>query len=93
MRYRLFCLKLEIDEREVGLNRILQWFRQRANSLRNTSLAEGSRRTVRTVETIECEQHIFLVGSVQHSAHDACPLCGKKLIPDAGEDAPRQLGD
>jgi hypothetical protein len=89
----LYCLKLETNESEVDLNRILRWFLQRANPLRKTSLAEGSRRTVRTVETIECEQHVYLVGSMQTGSQDACPLCGKKLIPDAGEHAPRQLGE
>ena len=75
------------------MKRIFRWFRQRAISIRGARLAENSRRTVRTVETVECERHVFLAGSVPAGAEDACPLCGRKLIRDAEERAPRQLGD
>jgi hypothetical protein len=61
------------------MNRIDQWLCRREGSQRSQTEEHGSRRTIRTVETVERQQKTFLIESLQSGALDACPLCGHKL--------------
>jgi hypothetical protein len=49
--------------------------------LRTEARTQGVRRTVRTIETVECQQKTILIGSLQGGAIDSCPLCGHRLGP------------
>jgi len=76
-----------------GMNRLVQWLRQRAYSLRTDTLFHGSGLTVRTVETVECQERTLLIGSLRKGTLDACPLCGVELGPAEEDPIRPQLPD
>jgi hypothetical protein len=64
------------------MNRVAQWFRQRAGFLRSEAFLGRSSQTiqtVRTVETIKSEERTVLIAGLQFTDMDVCPLCGSKL--------------
>jgi len=61
--------------------------------MRSEIVEQGSRRTIRTVETIERQEKTFLVGNLQAGTFDACPLCGSKLPAATGDQTRPQLHD
>jgi hypothetical protein len=71
------------------IHRLAHWFRQRAAYLRAEPFIEGSR-TIRTVETIERQEHTVLIGRLPAGQFDSCPMCGRKLAPEP-EDRPPPL--
>jgi hypothetical protein len=59
--------------------RLAQWLRRRANSLYTETVVVGSSQTVRTVETVECQERTILIGREHVGDFETCPLCGNKL--------------
>jgi hypothetical protein len=75
------------------MNRLVQWFRRRASSLRTEASFKESGKTVRTVETVEFQERTILIGQLQAGASDVCPLCGRALGSNPDEPVRPQLRD
>jgi len=76
-----------------SMNRLVQWVRQGASSLRSDAFLQSSRQTVRTIETVECQEHTLLIGSVRAGPLDICPMCGRKLVQEVEGQTLPQLHD
>lgn len=64
------------------MQRLYQWFSERASFFRYDVAGHRNRSTVRTETTVRREGVTLLVGGAATGALDACPLCGRKLAPD-----------
>ena len=64
------------------MQRLYQWFSERASFFRYDAVGHRNRSTVRTETTVRREGVTLLVGGAPTRAFDACPLCGKKLTLD-----------
>jgi oxalate decarboxylase/phosphoglucose isomerase-like protein (cupin superfamily) len=62
-----------------GMHRLVHWFQERAGYVRTEWFFRRSGQTVRTVETVECQERTILVGRLQGGDSDTCPLCGSTL--------------
>jgi hypothetical protein len=74
------------------MNRMYQWLGKRVGTQRRETVEREPRRTFRTVETVERQEQMVFIRTLQPGTFEACPLCGHRMVPSA-EDAvqPRLL--
>jgi hypothetical protein len=70
--------------------RLVHWFRLRADSLRTVTTQSFSQ-TVRTVETVECQERTLFAGNPFGNGSDVCPVCGAKLLHGENDRLRRRL--
>jgi hypothetical protein len=76
-RFYVHATRSRPVNREQCTKRLYQWLAQRASFFRLAASGRGKSRTVRTEVTLERES---ITLSVNGTALDFCPMCGRKLL-------------